>query len=209
MEARFDAMPEKYSEWGLNMLKTLAFLIALSATTVVVAQENGPFGVTMGSDPLEYGCTLSSPGFYECDNLPLSHPSFDVYFIVAEEGVGTCRITGAGKIVTTNSRGTSLKSNADAVKDQLIGSYGAPELYDFLSPGSIWDREGDWMMGLLKEDRTYAYYWTKGPFKANVQALALETTALNGSTGYVSLIFEFANEGDCRSARKALESSVF
>jgi hypothetical protein len=198
--------------WGLLMKLWVATIaVALFPVGLAAQEEGGPFGTKMGDNPLSYGCVPhSTKGYFRCDSLPASHPGMDYYIIQAEDGIGTCWVKGMGKDLTTNSRGSAIRTAVDDLADQITVSYGKPETIDYLSRGSIWDEPGDWMMGLLKDERTYAYIWDEGgSYKANVISVFVGASAVRSDTAYAVVEFSYSNLDKCEAALKTRESSVF
>ena len=79
--------------------------------------------------------------------------------------------------------------------------YGSSKKYNYyLRRGSIWNEPRDWMMALQKKERTLVTYWTadeKSNLPSDIKAIALRAFALGSEKGYLKLVYEFPNFGEC------------
>ena len=176
----------------------------------------GPFGLNKGmtlEEVKKYGAFVSgdSPFIYSTKTLSGGHPDFEIYSIILTPQQGLCKISAGGKDVNTSSFGDELKNKHRDLVAALSNKYGSPgNNFDFLRSGSIWKDSQDWMMALLKKERTLASYWS-APERANLPdsllSIALETAALSGSKGYVRLSYEFDNLDACMAHLKEKTNS--
>lgn len=117
------------------------------------------------------------------------------------EGVGICFVKGIGKTIRNDSYGITTKGRVDTVAKQLKQKYGTEtDKLDLLFPGSIWDDSDDWMMGVRRNERFYAYSWfSEKGFKpvSEVAEIALGARAISGHDGYVVLEFYFKRNPQC------------
>ncbi|MBB2753345.1 UNVERIFIED_ORG: hypothetical protein GGI57_004067 [Rhizobium aethiopicum] len=185
-------------------------LAAVAVVTAGIAQASeGPFGVSMGESPDVLGCKpIESPGFYRCATLPKPHPAFEFYVVKSTAETGICWVKGIGTDINTNPSGSSIRSKVDDLKEQVALSYGKPEHDDWLMSGSIWGNYEDWMMGLLKEERIYAYKWSH-PSKNDLILVYLGATASNSSSAYPVVEFSFSNKDKCDELIKKKEAGSF
>ena len=65
------------------------------------------------------------------------------------------------------------------------------------------------MMGLLKEERILAAYWTKGPFANGIHAMRVEAEALSLEKGFVTVAYDFDGWSAYLEARKRKAGTVF
>ena len=113
---------------------------------------------------------------------------------------GLCKISALSKNIRSNSAGTAVTSKFDSLESALSEKYGKADRNDFLRSGSIWREDSEWMMALYKEERVLTSYWTEtdsGELQDSIAAIELETSALNTSTAFIALRYEFKNAADC------------
>jgi len=195
------------------MTKILVTVILVVASFSAVA---GPFGLSKGmtlEEVKKYGAFVSgdSPFTYTAKTLSNGHPDFEIYSIILTPQQGLCKIQAAGKDVKTSSFGSELKEKHNDLVKALSNKYGSPgNNFDFLRTGSIWKDPQDWMMALLKKERTLASYWSP-PERTNlpdsVLSIQLEAAASSGSTGYIRLGYEFDNLDACLAVLKEKKNS--
>ncbi len=185
------------------MTKIFVTIILFIASFPAVA---GPFGLSKGmtlEEAKKYGDFVSgnSPFVYTAKTLAGGHPDFESYSIILTPQQGLCKIQASGKDVNTSAFGDELKAKHIEFVKALSNKYGSPgNNYDFLRLGSIWKDPQDWMMALLKKERTLASYWSS-PERTNLPdsllSIELVTAALSGSKGYLRLSYEFNNLDAC------------
>jgi len=93
----------------------------------------------------------------------------------------------------------------------LEARYGAHKKFDFLRAGSIWDEPRDWMMGLLREERTLATYWDNeegSRMSDRLVSVSLRAHAVSTSQGLIQLTYEFENMPACIAEIRRRESSA-
>ena len=194
----------------IQIITSFIFSIFISGSLVAA-----PFGIEMGSDPQDLN---SQPGpqfgVYTIEQAPISHPSFESYAVIATNTHGVCKVIGVGKTINSNNFGTQLKSEFSDLRAALENKYGKPETnLDQLFPGSIWDDPENFMMGLLKKERLLWSVWSAGEngssFPDEIVAISLRAQALNSSSGYVNLTFEFENFEACLLEIKNKENEAF
>jgi len=195
------------------MTKILVTVILVVASFSAVA---GPFGLSKGmtlEEVKKYGAFVSgdSPFTYTAKTLSNGHPDFEAYSIILTPQQGLCKILAAGKDVKTSSFGSELKEKHNDLVKALSNKYGSPgNNFDFLRAGSNWKDPQDWMMALLKKERTLASYWSP-PERTNlpdsVLSIQLEAAASSGSTGYIRLGYEFDNLDACLAVLKEKKNS--
>ena len=186
-----------------------AFIVAFTSALVTVtlnpatAAENNPFGLDLDKHPTEYGCTQSQKNqyWYSCTTVPKPHPEFEFYELQYVDGVGICYVSAIGKTIRNDSYGITTKKRVDAIARQLKQKYGAETSKSaFLRSHSIWDDPNDWMMGVLKGDRAYQYWWGADEgFKpvGEVIELGISAKAVASDAGYVKVGFAFKRKPAC------------
>jgi hypothetical protein len=146
----------------------------LGPTTQQGASRSGmlpaePFGFKRGMTKAEIIAAVGSKSVDkdEGDALflataPNPHPDFAAYVIFVSPSTGIAKVTGTSRKFQTNSFGESIQEKFKDFATALDSSYGQAKIYDYLKVGSIWDQPQEWMMGLLKEERTLVAYWSVG-----------------------------------------------
>ncbi len=180
--------------------KALLCLLFISMAKVCAA---GPFGLDQGmslsmaqsqgmlrADP-------SNPNWYDTSALRSGHSSFESYSLLISPRFGLCKIVAVGKDIPTGSHGSQLKSEFKSLQEALNEKYGASKNYDFLHAGSIWDKDGEWMMALQRKERSLASFWTGRPLIDNLLSIKLEAKASSASVGWVTIAYEFNNFDAC------------
>ncbi|HEX8697000.1 MAG TPA: hypothetical protein VF746_31570 [Longimicrobium sp.] len=166
--------------------------------------EARPFGFRAGatlSSLSSYGIERTdNNGIYRVRRAPESHPDFDGFTLVISPSHGLCKVVASSRTVETSAYGDRLKNLYERIRDALHAKYGEGEEFDYLRSGSIWDEPRDWMMGLLREERTLASYWGRdsGTLPGNLQAIALKAVALSPSSGFLLLNYEFSTFAACK-----------
>ena len=116
-----------------------------------------------------------------------------------------------GKTIQSSSFGNQLSSEFNSLESLLIAAYGKNKKFDFLESGSIWSSRNDWMMALLKKERTLEAYWDKeegSSMKDRVSGISLKARGLNAASGYMDLLYEFENVDACIARSKSRRSGT-
>lgn len=173
-------------------------LISFSALSMA-----GPFGLEMGSSlaDLKKQITLKPEniGLYTTQSVPIPHPDFQLYKLIISPNHGLCKIIAFSKNISTSIYGTELVSKFSNIESALTTKYGNPKKFDNLQPGSIWNEPQDWMMGLLKRERTLSSLWTKEErtLPDNLQAIEIKAIAASTEQAGLMLTYEFTNADKC------------
>lgn len=187
--------------------------IALLVTGQALADSDGPFGVSKGSDPTSYGCSaMNQSGYFSCKAMPKMHPDLTGYVVQAAPGLGTCWVKGISDPISSDSYGSALRAKVDDLAKQLSSVYGKGKKHDELLPGSIWSDANEWTMGLKQNERQYYYEWspsTGAKMKADLNDVYVSAAGTSSSDGYVSVEFYFDNYDACQAALKASAASAF
>lgn len=184
----------------------------MAAAAAAKGVWEGPLGLKMGISLEELGRAVAlkeskQVALYRSDTAPNPHSAFESYIYTVTAGAGLCRITAVGKPVATSVFGGELRSEYASLKEALGAKYGKPTNdFDFLRQGSIWDESNDWMMSLLKKERSLAVYWNAMPDKQGARQISLpndlgviglKAEALGPNSGFVSVTYTFTNEKAC------------
>ena len=191
------------------MRKKVASILGLMTLSISFPAFCGPFGLDFKNFSLaESGCADQKGSFYTCKSVPKPHPDIELYVIQYVEGVGLCMIKGISRDISDSIYGDNIRRKTDEIYDQLTTKYGKGEKLDFLRPGSIWDEPEDWMMGIIKDERTYAVLWQLSSPVEEVSEIVLAAQATSRDSGYFIVEFYNSNSAQCDSVQseKAAES---
>jgi hypothetical protein len=183
-----------------------------SVESGIVRPPATPFGLRMGLSVAELrrlGATpTQSPGVYQMRTVPEPHRAFETYLVVASRVAGLCNIRAVGENITSNNFGEQLEGEFERLENALRSKYGAGRRFDMLRSGSLWDEPRDWMMGLLRKDRTLETYWLpdSATLPEDLAGINLEAHALSSTEGYVSLAYELTNFSRCKAELQAAAS---
>jgi hypothetical protein len=123
---------------------------------------------------------------------PKPYADVQFYLVVISAKSGLAKVLASSKTLQVNSFGTELQEKFREYEDALQEKYGKPtNASDFLRAGSVWDQPGDWMMGLLKNERVLGDLWSLE--QPPGYTITLEAVADSPDTGYVRLTYEFPN----------------
>jgi hypothetical protein len=179
----------------MKYLWILVIAIILVFATSALA---GPFGLKMGMSKEQVGANLKhvESNLYETSTVPKAHSSFQDYLLVIDPQLGLAKILANTGEIKTSRYGTDLKSKFEEIEKQLISKYGSNNKFDYLMPDSIWDEPRDWMMSLIKEERSLSAFWGKetgANLSDDIHGIILRARASNQNMGYIFLIYEFSN----------------
>ncbi len=104
--------------------------------------------------------------------------------------------------------GNEIQKNFQNLVTALTQKYGISDNnFDFLRYGSIWNEQKDWMMGLLKKERTLYTSWDNKNLPDSLMSISVNTTALSTSKGWITLSYEFKNLDACFEVLKSQKNS--
>jgi len=187
----------------LNPFMLFAFFITPS---IVMA---GPFGSEMGMNLNEmkkigFIEDTNSSFMYRSKSMKKGYPDAEFYHFIITPKSGLCKISVSTIDFTTNSDGSELATKFGEIKSALADKYGSPTSnYDFLNSGSMWKDSNDWMMALLKKERSLSSYWVNKKLADNIKNIGIETFALSNNKGYISFEYEFNNWNECEIELKS------
>jgi hypothetical protein len=143
--------------------------------------------------------------------VPKPHSAFETYYLIFGPQ-GLVKIMASAKTLETNGFGQALKDAFLDLRDAVARTYGTPDTYDTLTPGSIWDEPKDWVMGVLKKERALEASWPAAAalkLPNRITAIGITTRALSPSAGYVRLDYFFEGFDSYVELQKARASTVF
>ena len=147
---------------------------------------------------------------YTTDVVPIPHPSFAWYALTISEKYGLCRILAVGKEKPSDAYGESLRQDYNVLRDALVEKYGRPTLdEDGIRQGSIWNEPKDFMMGLLKGERSLTTLWKPEPsnrLPPTLSLVAVLAAAPSSSKGKVSMQYRFSNNDQFEAEEKAAQN---
>ncbi|MCL1973591.1 MAG: hypothetical protein FWG54_02080 [Bacteroidetes bacterium] len=197
------------------MKKIILTILLLS--TVSFYAFAGPFGIEMGMSLQEVTkISKTKPENVKDDIYSITPPNtndlFEMYVVRIDPTYGVYLIKAVGKDITTTGYGTALKSTFNDLVSSIEGTYGKYKKTDYLEYGSIWNEGKDFMMGLVKEERTLYTKWDKSTgatLPSSIESIYVSANATSSSKGYVSLEYYSYNYETVGAAKKAKQSSVF
>ena len=197
------------------MKRIVPFVLMASA---LWAQEKGriePFGLHPGMTRQEImalvgagavDATNSKGDVLVLDTAPRPHPSFETYSLSISPSDGLLKVVAIGKDIQTNGYGIEIMAAFHQTAEALAATYGTPQTADWLKPGSIWDEQREWTMGLLKRERELFALWNKD---TRFSGIVLESVALSQEVGYLKLSYEFNGWERYVESKRAAQNNVF
>lgn len=185
-----------------------------SIHTSTTEKQVGPFGLEMGISLAELSkqmkLNLKESNVYTTMSVPKSHKDFDNYQLIITPAHGLCKVIAFSLPIRTSVYGTELVSKFTSIEEVLSAKYGTPERFDFSNSGSIWNESRDWMMGLVKKERSLMTFWlnTKLELPNNISTIKLDAVAANTELAMVILTYEFINVNQCINWIKSQDNSA-
>lgn len=197
-----------------KLIKAVLFFLFVLQASVCLA---GPFGFDFGMSKQDIIKLVGKGAVIEDKNevltlstAPKPHSAFELYICVISPQKGLLKVIAIGKDIETSSSGSEIKSSFSDLRNALVETYGYPTKdFDFLDAGSIWSEYQDWMMGLLKHERTLASYWKLTvQTDKHITVIALEAKATSQDKGYITLGYEFEGFEQYSDELKAKKDKV-
>jgi hypothetical protein len=190
------------------LVLTVTFCLGLTDRGIA-----GPFGLAMGMKPTDFNGLkkMPEPGWYSTTEVPKPHSAFEEYALKFGSTTGLCRITAAGKAMTTNDFGTDLQTAFNEMEKRLKDLYGGNKRSDFLTEGSLLNKPEDFMRGLLRQARVLTSSWEAkhgSTLKENLKAIMLQAKALSNDKGHLLIVYEFQNVEECDQELKTKEDDA-
>jgi hypothetical protein len=187
-------------------------VLVLSVTLSLGLVERGvagPFGLTMGMQPAAVGRPLEkqeAAGVYRTTTVPTPYGAFERYDLQFGPRTGLCRINAIGRILKTSADGRELRTAFAEMEDRLTAQYGGAKRDDSLTAGSIWKDSQDFMIGMVRQERTLTSFWAAeygSTLTENLREISIKAQARYSDKGYISVTYEFQNIKECEQELKA------
>jgi hypothetical protein len=143
---------------------------------------------------------------YRFNTAPQPHPDFEFYSVIFSDSK-VVKVSAYTKDIETNVYGDDLKAKFKDLSTALTAKYGTGDAVDTLRAGSIWKEPEDWMMGLVKDERTLTTFWKVD--NGDLHAIMLEANGLSRNKGYISLQYEYVGFAKWVENYKSKQNSVF
>lgn len=177
----------------------------------------GPFGLEMGWS--EEQCKEAGAIFigdpYITNEVtsyfftpPKKHSSFETYIIRIDKEYGVYEISAYSGTINTAGNGSQIKTKFVTIRDQIAATYGDPLMIDYLDPGSLWDENQYWMMGLVKGERHYSAIWF-GKENDPIMTISLYINAKYSDSGEIVLSYSSKDSLKVTERQSEIEASVF
>lgn len=192
----------------MKIIALATALISFSALSIA-----GPFGLEMGSSLTDLKKQIplkpENTGLYTTQSVPTPHPDFQSYNLIISPNHGLCKIIALSKNISTSIYGSELINKFSNIESALTNKYGTPQKFDHLRHGSLWKEPRDWMMGLLKRERTLSSFWSndKQTLPDHLQAISIEARAASTELAGLILTYEFTNTDQCLDWIKSQKNS--
>ncbi|HEV3198284.1 MAG TPA: hypothetical protein VGZ73_10260 [Bryobacteraceae bacterium] len=190
---------------------------ATLASSGLLAQEiGGPFGLRRGFTQEQVIQIVGKSAVKETKDdtlrlrtVPKPHSGFEFYSLIFSPKEGLLKIIAYGNDITTNGFGEAVQGDFSEIRSAIAQTYGKPEAdMDFLRAGSIWKEPEDWMMGLLKDERTLVAVWEKA-LPNRIHDVVLKAGALSREKGFLKLTYEFDGWNEYVDALRKKAGTVF
>jgi hypothetical protein len=194
-------------------------MLVLSLTCSLGMVERGfagPFGLSMGMQPSEVGGTLKkqdAAGVYRANKVPTPYSAFRQYDLQFGPTTGLCRIQAVGLPLKTSADGMELRIAFTEMEERLKAQYGEYKRDDFLNAESIWKDSHDFMIGMVKKERTLTARWSAADgstLKEDLREITITAQAPYSDEGYISVTYKFQNIQECEKELKvARDGALF
>ena len=164
------------------------------------AASAGPFGLTKGMkvEGFPGGLEKVADSIYMAKDVPNRSDFVETYYLVFGATQGLAKISCNTPIKTTNAYGEEVIAEFKRIETALTQKYGKSNQLSFLSKGSIWNEPRDWMIGLVKGERTQMTAWplNKGEkLPDDLKLITIMAVPVNGEKAYIRISYEFDNFG--------------
>lgn len=184
-------------------------MLALMLLLAGFIQVAAPFGVAMGSSVSSYSPKKGATEFTFNVQVPKPHTEFEAYTVVTTPQTGICKVWGVGRNHDNDRSGESVKSSYESLFEALTDKYGQAKSFDFLKSGALWDAQSEWVMAIRQNERHKIAFWSTengSRLPPEISSISLEVKALDSSTAYLDLTYEFSNFVRCKSIISAKRS---
>lgn len=139
---------------------------------------------------------------------PKPYSAFSDYIVEISPTQGLLNVEAIGKPIDTSEDGSELRSEYIRVKDQLQLTYADPATdEDSLKPGSLYQEQHYFMLGMVKKDRQLLAYWGQ-PVNGSIETIFLKANAKDLTTGFITLTYSFVGWHEYYEQLKSKEGSV-
>lgn len=181
------------------MRLVLTFLLTVFVTPLAMA--SGPFGVSMGADPLSLKGAQHINSVHSIYKFEPSQPhsSFKEYWVQASKTHGVCEIKANTDKIQTNSFGTWLVAEFGRIEQGLKKVYGENVSYNMRYPGSRFSEPQDMMAALMAQEHALVAMWGDKSYvlKDNIISVGLMGEALGTDHGMLVIQYTFKNHQAC------------
>lgn len=189
-------------------MRILSFLLSVAVLLPIPSLSfAGPFGLNFKSQTPPSSCAQVQGQMYMC-SPPTPHPDLDKYIMSFVKDVGICFVFGS-KDVQVNSFGSQAKTLYADLIEQLTQKYGEGEDLGKLLPGSIWNEPGDFLMSLVKGERSVMYVINLKDNPDGIEKIIASTTHFRGSELAVAVNFVTTNMSRCNEAQEKKKVDAF
>jgi hypothetical protein len=196
-----------------NFLGIVFWGVLISITSVF----GGPFGLDMGMSLAQVKHKTGKDPILRSDDMyeiipPNANNLFEIYLVRIHPQYGLYYINAIGKDINTTGYGFEVKNTFNDLVASIEKTYGKYKKFDFLQARSIWDEPNDFMMALVKDERTLAAFWDKeegSTLPNDISAIAVAAHGLSSSKGYIVLQYSSPNKAIVDAEKKAKQDSVF
>ena len=173
--------------------------LGLSSILLAAPAFAAPIGVDFTTTtPEALGCKAQQmAGRYTCRTEPDQSGSSTEYELRYSATRGICMISGIGPVVKSGQDGAAVKEMMGAFKDQLMQTYGEPELQDGGFDGSPLADGGNWLAQVNAAERLYMYSWDFEPPRDGIDAITLVAIATGADEGTYHLQMTAADVANC------------
>jgi hypothetical protein len=193
-----------------RMMTAIGVAVVIAGAVATVSAQgavSAPFGIRMGAAKSELTIAAEpNPWMVKLASVPRPHPDMETYIVQVTPKAGVCFVKAVGKTLTTNADGADMRTVFNDLKTQLEGVYGPGQVHDRLSPGSIWNEPRDYMMGMVKGERTLMVVWS-GQLGPGLERVGLIMKGLSRESAYAVVEYYFTNYESCEAEAKALKAT--
>jgi hypothetical protein len=206
-----DRIRMRVPEKALPALLSSAFLLCLGTNA-----SAGPFGLERGMTKEQIIKIIGQKAVKEIKGdklvtttVPTPHDAFESYSLIISPKLGLLKIIAVGKDIDTSVYGDQIRSSFSEIKEAVSKVYDGRQDFDYLQAGSIWNEGKEWMMGLLRKERSLITFWQPTGQPNHIVDIQLEATALNQERGYLTLSYEFEGWSSYLDSQRDQKNSVF
>jgi hypothetical protein len=194
---------------ALRAVSVAACLLATAVAAQEKQEASGPFGLRMGMTLAELK-TIGPVKPEKGENwytitVPKPHSSFESYSALVHPRLGLVKLFCSGVTIETSGAGYELRAEFDKLEAQLDRKYGRGKRFDRLDYGAIWKEPNEWMMAVLKKERSLKKFYLAKEGSENlgsITVIVLDADALSRSAGWVSVGYEFADYSKVKQERE-------